>query len=75
VLLLAPAIFIPVLAAPAVAWAAACLVYGAWLGVKARDLCSAMAGAAAMIMHFAWSLGFLGQLVRGPGAAFSAPTA
>jgi succinoglycan biosynthesis protein ExoA len=71
ILLLIPGLFVPALMAPAVLWAAACLGYGAWLGLNAGDPCSVMAGAAAMTMHFAWSLGFWSQLVRGPKAAFS----
>jgi succinoglycan biosynthesis protein ExoA len=75
VLLLAPATILPPLAAPAVLWAAACLGYGAWIGLRAGDACSVMAGAAAMTAHLAWSLGFWSQLVRGPGAAFSTASA
>lgn len=44
------------LALPALAWAGLCLAYGGRLG---RDPCSRLAGWPAMIMHFAWSLGFL----------------
>ena len=69
-LLWVPALLVPVLGVPAVLWAAACLGYGVWLGIAARDPCAMMAGAAAMIMHLGWSLGFWSQLFRGPGPAF-----
>lgn len=59
------------LAAPAIAWACLCIGFGLVLGYKARSVCVAASGAAAMIMHFAWSLGFLGAFVSGrrPGSA------
>lgn len=55
VLALGAPLFWPV-ALPALAWAGLCLAYGGRLG---RDPCSRLAGWPAMIMHFAWSLGFL----------------
>ncbi len=70
VLLFVPALLVPTLAAPALLWAAACLGYGAWLGMVERDPCAMVAGVAAMIMHLAWSLGFWSQLFRGAGPAF-----
>lgn len=60
------------LVAPAVSWAAICLTYGAWLGIKARDQSALTAGVAAMIMHFGWSVGFWSRLARGPGPEFVA---
>jgi succinoglycan biosynthesis protein ExoA len=55
----------PVAAAPLALWLAACLVYGAALGVRQRGVCAAAAGFAAAIMHFAWSLGFVGGAAAG----------
>jgi succinoglycan biosynthesis protein ExoA len=68
--LLAPLglLFWPV-ALPALVWAAAALGFGLLLGVKQKRPCAALAGVAAMIMHFAWSAGYLRQalLGRSPG--------
>ena len=53
---------------PALAWAVICLVYGGVLGLKRRDAWAALSGLAAMIMHLAWSVGFVLQvLTRGGG--------
>jgi succinoglycan biosynthesis protein ExoA len=60
--LLAP--LAPILALPALTWAALCLVYGGVLGLRAKDNCVAAAGVAAMVMHFAWSLGFWDAAAR-----------
>lgn len=47
------------LAAPALAWAAACLAGGAAAAVKSgAGPCGWLAGPVAMIMHLAWSIGF-----------------
>lgn len=54
--LLAPAV--PIMALPAVAWAALCLGYGIALGVRNRSWCAAAAGWPAMVMHLAWSCGY-----------------
>jgi succinoglycan biosynthesis protein ExoA len=51
------------LAWPAAAWAAASLAYGAVLGLRARDGAAAASGAAAMVMHLGWSLGFWRRLL------------
>lgn len=48
---------------PAAAWAGVCLVYGVWLGVRERDAWAAGSGAAAMLMHLAWSIGFWRRLL------------
>lgn len=50
----------PVLAIPALAWASLCMLYGAIVGIRARSVCAAASGFAAMIMHLGWSLGFIG---------------
>lgn len=55
------------LALPALLWGAACLVFGALRGLRERDRCAMLSGIAAMIMHAAWSLGFLyGRFIAGP---------
>jgi succinoglycan biosynthesis protein ExoA len=46
------------LALPALIWAVAALGLGLILGVRRQSACAAGAGIAAMIMHFAWSLGY-----------------
>lgn len=59
-LALAPISIVPAL--PALAWAGLCLGWGAKMAVGAKDHRHAWAGPAAMIMHFAWSLGFWAEL-------------
>ena len=54
------------LALPAAGWAAACLGFGLVLGVRDRNACAALAGVAAMVMHLAWSAGFLQQRLLRP---------
>ena len=49
---------------PALAWGGLCLIYGALIAVRLKDGCAIGAGIAAMIMHFAWSLGFWVGLLR-----------
>lgn len=79
---LAPAMIAPVItlsllltpltllaAIPALIWAGACLGYGALLGMQQRSLCACAAGVPAMIMHFAWSIGFLRELSAKSGRA------
>ena len=51
-------------ALPALAWTTACLAFGAFLALKTRDLVVLASGPAAMIMHLAWSAGFLTGLAR-----------
>jgi len=50
-------------AIPFLFWAATCLIYGALLAIRERDAHLLLAGPSAMIMHFAWSLGFWQQLL------------
>jgi succinoglycan biosynthesis protein ExoA len=52
---------------PTAVWASVCMVAGVLAGLKARSFCGLASGLAAMIMHLAWSLGFLSQSVK-PGA-------
>jgi succinoglycan biosynthesis protein ExoA len=62
-------------AVPALAWALACLGYGAMLGVRDRRPSTALAGPAAMIMHLGWSAGFWRVLIRSSRGLFrSRPT-
>jgi succinoglycan biosynthesis protein ExoA len=53
------------LGAPAALWAAACVGYGFTLALRARSPAVAWSGPAAMVMHLAWSLGFLWRVARG----------
>ncbi|MGH7019205.1 MAG: glycosyltransferase family 2 protein [Brevundimonas sp.] len=46
---------------PAGLWAGVCLIAGVVAGVRARSPCGLMSGLAAMIMHLAWSAGFLSR--------------
>lgn len=52
-----------VFALPFSCWASLCLVYGAFLGLRARDPAAMMAGAAAMLMHLGWSFGFAAAML------------
>lgn len=65
-LLLALVPITPLAAVPLLAWALLALGYGLLLGLRARDGAAALSGVAAMIMHFAWSLGFWQELAFGP---------
>ncbi|MBE1204584.1 glycosyltransferase family 2 protein [Aminobacter carboxidus] len=57
-----------IFAMPFLAWAAICLGYGITLAWRAGNPGLALAGVSAMVMHFAWSLGFWLQLLNGqPG--------
>ena len=47
---------------PLAIWIAVCLGFGAWIATMERKPELALAGVSAMIMHFAWSLGFWTQL-------------
>ena len=67
--------FAPIAAAPAALWAAACLGFGFFLGIQSKRVCACAAGVPAMIMHFAWSVGFLRGAVGQGGRRLSAGTA
>jgi succinoglycan biosynthesis protein ExoA len=54
-----------VLAGPALAWALACLLAGLLIGLKLGQPCAAASGAAAMVMHLGWSLGYWRQWLTG----------
>jgi succinoglycan biosynthesis protein ExoA len=49
---------------PTLVWVGAAVGYGIVLGMRRRSLCAAAAGVAAVIMHFAWSLGYWQGLTR-----------
>jgi succinoglycan biosynthesis protein ExoA len=57
-------LFWPPLALPAAVWAAGSCGYGLLLAIQARQACAAWAGPAAMIMHFAWSVGYWSERLR-----------
>ena len=50
---------------PALLWALICIGYGASVAIHERKAYGALIGICAMIMHFAWSLGFWLQLLAG----------
>lgn len=54
------------LAIPALVWVGLCLSFGLALGAAQKCRCGAAAGVAAMVMHMAWSIGFIGQKLLGP---------
>jgi succinoglycan biosynthesis protein ExoA len=51
-------------AVPASFWLGLCISFGVFLGMRERNLCAALSGFAAAIMHAAWSAGFLWRSVR-----------
>jgi succinoglycan biosynthesis protein ExoA len=53
----------PMLTLPVI-YALLCLVWGAILALNARDSCALASGPAAIIMHMAWSIGFLMASLR-----------
>jgi succinoglycan biosynthesis protein ExoA len=56
-------------AVPATLWTLGAVGYGLWLAVRTASPCAVLSGPAAMVMHFAWSVGFLtAQLGHGEGA-------
>jgi succinoglycan biosynthesis protein ExoA len=62
-----------VLAAPAMLWAAACLIYGFVLGLQERNGCACASGFAAMLMHLGFSVGFIAQMVKQKALGNSRP--
>ncbi|GAA4118890.1 glycosyltransferase family 2 protein [Aminobacter aganoensis] len=61
-----------IFAVPFLAWAAICLGYGLALALRAGRPGLALAGVSAMVMHFAWSLGFWLQLAGMPAGGRAA---
>lgn len=57
------------LAVPTVLWLLACLGFGALLAFRQEERCVLLSGPAAIVMHFAWSLGFWEAALGGEGAA------
>jgi len=55
-------IFPYALAIPVI-YVAACIAFGAVLGVRQRSLCIAGSGLAAIVMHMSWAVGFLKSLI------------
>jgi len=55
--------FIPIALLPLAIWAVFCLGYGIALGRRAHNGVIALAGPAAMIMHFGWSVGFWMEMI------------
>lgn len=53
------------MALPALMWALGSLGFGLLLGLRAQDPCAAASGAAAMLMHLGWSLGYWRHLLFG----------
>jgi succinoglycan biosynthesis protein ExoA len=53
-----------ILAAPAIFWAMACLIYGLVLGLHERNGCACAVGIAAMLMHLGFSIGFIVEMVK-----------
>jgi succinoglycan biosynthesis protein ExoA len=50
---------------PLIGWLGLCGTLGLLIGLRHRSACEAASGVAAAIMHLAWGLGFLGQLLGG----------
>jgi succinoglycan biosynthesis protein ExoA len=63
----------PALALPAAVWLGGCLGLGALLGVKTGSRAAIASGAAAAVMHLAWSIGFWQQLLSSVAAKPAAP--
>jgi len=55
----------PILLLPVAAWTMCCLLFGASLGVQQRTRCAFASGAAAIIMHLGWSIGFWSEVAKG----------
>lgn len=49
----------PLFLSAAAAYVLACIVWGAALAVRERDLCLLVSGVAAVVMHMSWAAGFL----------------
>ena len=62
-LLLATPMF-AVAAVPCALWLAACLVFGASLGLRERTRCAFASGPAAIVMHLGWSIGFWSAFLK-----------
>jgi len=58
--------WLPLAAAPTLLWLGICLLYGIFLGLRTRNRCAFASGLAAIVMHFAWSVGFWIAVVQMP---------
>jgi succinoglycan biosynthesis protein ExoA len=56
--------FLCVAAIPFLIWSLLCLAFGLLLGIRTKSVAIAFSGSAAMIMHFAWSLGFWMEVAK-----------
>lgn len=54
--------WLPVAAAPALVWIAACLIFGAAIALRARTHAAISTGFAAMTIHLGWSIGFWSEM-------------
>jgi succinoglycan biosynthesis protein ExoA len=54
----------PAYAAPALAYVVACIAWGGAIAVRRRQICLALSGVAAIVMHMSWATGFLSRLSR-----------
>ncbi|RFC65758.1 MULTISPECIES: glycosyltransferase family 2 protein [Mesorhizobium] len=61
-----------VAAIPAVAWLGVCFLFGFWLAISERKPDLVLSAVSAIVMHFAWSLGFWRQLFASQSARPSA---
>lgn len=59
---------LPLLVLPLLGWVVLSVSAGALIGWRLRSPCAAMSGLAAMIMHLAWGLGFIMQIIAGKRA-------
>lgn len=48
----------PLALTPFIIWVGACSAYGVRLGLSSKDPCESASGAAALVMHLAWSAGY-----------------
>lgn len=48
-----------------IAYVLVCIVWGFYLAVREREMCPALSGLAAIVMHMTWAAGFLARLIRG----------
>jgi succinoglycan biosynthesis protein ExoA len=54
----------PAYAGLALAYVLACIAWGAAMAVGRRQICLALSGVAAIVMHMSWATGFLWRLAR-----------
>ena len=59
----------PAFSAIAAVYVLACITWGIALAVQQRQACVALSGAAAMVMHMSWGIGFLRRVLGGARCA------